>query len=452
MKKDPFYFLIISVLFVAFLLPSSAVGATEGEVEGWAWMGADCAEPDNGDSCSATTEPLGWISFNSSNEDAGGNYGVYVDYEASAENALQGEAWIGGGNQDGVGWLDFESNDTPSCGTNGYPSGNCNAAYVDTDDYTIKGWAPIRSKDANRNSTTVSWVRFEGDNYSSKIMPDGKMGDGDTNHYAWAGGADNSDNGRTKGTVFGWIDLNPSGIAEEEKLKFPKTNQKPEVSFDSNGFNEVVNEVYCDKRVELNWQYNDPDEDKAEKWELEIYDSNNNLVVTKTKSYLSLESGSDISQLFWIGDNYDLKFGNKNYTWRVKVYDEHDETSGWVSSPDDIYTPHHAYPEPSFDPQPKSPEVDTQVTFEDSSYCYDEPNADGDYCVNYDNNKVSYSWDFGDGETSNVIGSATHTYTTDEKREVELWVTDEDLNAACHDSERFDVILPLPEWEEVSSQ
>ena len=185
--------LILLVLLVYFsYLKEGKTQANSVSLEGWAWIGADCVDP-NESSCDLTTLPVGWISFSSNNPEItckNITYGVNIN---TSTGEISGSAWIGVGEDDittdcnktenTVGWLDFDSNQTPTCGQNGYPSDYCFPAKLDLVSNEIQGWAPIISKDFLGNTTTVTWVRFKGNNYGVTFDPNNRKLSG----YAWSG-------------------------------------------------------------------------------------------------------------------------------------------------------------------------------------------------------------------------------------------------------------------------
>jgi hypothetical protein len=183
--------LILFVLLVYFsYLKEGKTQANLVSLEGWGWIGADCVDPSE-NSCGTKTLPIGWISFSSNNPEItcrNITYGVNIN---PSTGEISGSAWIGVGEDNNytdcnttentVGWLYFDSNQTPTCGQNGYPSDYCfPAKLVGTE---IQGWAPIISKDTQGNTTTVTWVRFKGNNYGVTFDPNTRKLSG----YAWSG-------------------------------------------------------------------------------------------------------------------------------------------------------------------------------------------------------------------------------------------------------------------------
>ena len=179
-------------LFILVIIYSNYIKEAKTEIDnfvmGWGWIGANCTEP-NETSCGATTSPVGWISLNSNNPGItcrNINYGVRIN---NSTGEISGSAWIGIGenniyndcntNENTLGWLYFDSNDTPSCGQDGYPSDYCFPAKVVGNE--VQGWAPIISKDNNGQQIIVTWVRFKGSNYRVFINNDKLEG------YAWSG-------------------------------------------------------------------------------------------------------------------------------------------------------------------------------------------------------------------------------------------------------------------------
>ena len=137
-----------------FFLPSfrspEVQAGSEHNLSGWAW-----------------SENIGWISFNSTNQGGGANYGVTVD---SGGN-LSGYAW-----SENIGWIDFNEN-------TGCPSSPCRPK-LNRSSGQVSGWVKAL---AAGGSGWDGWIRLRGSNYGVGV--NGCDWDG----YAW--GSD----------VVGWI-------------------------------------------------------------------------------------------------------------------------------------------------------------------------------------------------------------------------------------------------------
>lgn len=202
--------LFITLFISLFIAVNFTNGASEDFPVKWAWIGADCT---NEVDCGEKTPPVGWISFDSRNVNAqcATSYKVTVDYQTGD---ISGYAFIGVGedadytsvncSENSVGWLSFDSNETPPCGSSGYPSDYCFPARLErvTDGWEISGWAPIVSKDAQGNQTIVTWVRFKGSNYVVKIKDNKTISTNINEYWAWSGKG--SEGG------LGWIKFLPS--------------------------------------------------------------------------------------------------------------------------------------------------------------------------------------------------------------------------------------------------
>jgi hypothetical protein len=187
--------LLVSLVYFSYL-KEGKTQANLVSLEGWGWIGADCTDP-NENSCELTTLPVGWISLSSNNPEItckNITYGVNIN---PSTGEISGSAWIGVGENDNytdcnttentIGWLYFDSTDYPDS----LCSGDCFPAKLVGQE--IQGWAPIISKDTQGNTTTVTWVRFKGNNYGVTFDPNTRKLSG----YAWSGGG--------KDGGLGWI-------------------------------------------------------------------------------------------------------------------------------------------------------------------------------------------------------------------------------------------------------
>jgi hypothetical protein len=185
----PVVVLLVSIVYFGYI-KEAKTQANLVSLEGWGWIGADCTDP-NENSCQTKTLPIGWVSLSSNNPEItcrNVSYGVKID---TSTGEISGSAWIGVGEnatttdcnntENTVGWLYFDSNQTPRCGRMGYPSDYCFPAKVVGQE--IQGWAPIISKNDLGNAITLTWVRFKGNNYKVTFDPNTRKLSG----YAWSG-------------------------------------------------------------------------------------------------------------------------------------------------------------------------------------------------------------------------------------------------------------------------
>lgn len=157
-----FFILCISI-FAALLFYSrqpSSLAASSDNVSGWAW-----------------SENIGWISFNSTNQGGGANYGVTV----ASNGNMSGWAW-----SENIGWISFNEN-------SGCPTTPCSPK-LDRNTGVISGWARACAgtvagdcSGATRTDSWDGWIHLKGSNYG--ITVSGCSWDG----YGW--GSD----------VIGWI-------------------------------------------------------------------------------------------------------------------------------------------------------------------------------------------------------------------------------------------------------
>lgn len=132
---------------------------------------------------------------------------------------------------------------------------------------------------------------------------------------------------------------------------------------------------------------------------------------------------------------------NTPYIWRVKVWNSANNISDWILGAPYQKTGH---PDPyvDFTFSPLNPNAKTMATFVNNSVCY---NASGS------NACQSYSWNFGDGNTSSVY-SPTNTYDTQGNFNIILKTYDE--FGFCQTNQSINVNSAinynLPVWKEIS--
>ncbi len=143
---------------------------------------------------------------------------------------------------------------------------------------------------------------------------------------------------------------------------------------------------------------------------------------------------------------------NTSYYWRVRVWDQDGDTSGWIpydedgdGNPDSFETARHAWPSPDFSYSPDRPLIDEEIDFSDESTCY---NVAGNETSCSGNN---YTWDFDDGETSSQSGDVTHTYTDSGTYNVTLSIESTDPGIGmCTYSQSVPVSRSSPRYREIA--
>jgi len=390
-----FVFIAVLIGTVYFLFKDSqevksqaAVGDTA--VRGYAWIGADCMNPNEGGAV-CDRDPVGGflgyaISFScdqtaigGSNTCGGTNYGVVVDVNSGE---LKGQAWIGASCDDGlkingiivcsgaeygIGWLDFNNDASGAPGAGGPAKFNVTTK-------KIEGWAPIVSKEPDASGVlkpkVITWVKFSDINYGVKIDSVGNIDAND--HYAWSGwGAEGG---------FGWIDF--------KDVKFAPLNQKPNASNLS-----VGEDDYCSDKIKFIWQFNDPD------------DGMGLPVEYSQQAKYQVQVATDIGFINIVYNNRIVTFPplsyGKTYYWRVKVIDGKGAVSDWAISQ---YTtldkyPHFDAPSGPLDaagnPISDPPEVGVEYKFKTN-------NLSGGTAP------LTWTWDFG-GATQSINGDPSKT-------------------------------------------
>jgi len=394
-------FTLVAILIIATLLLLNVQGikkaqaGTGDNVSGWAW-----------------SENIGWISFNNTTGGGGVNYGVNI----GSDGIFSGYAW-----SENIGWISFNQSELSGC-----PSGTCRAE-VNLSNYEVSGWARALAYGGGWDG----WIKLRGSNYGVKINDATQEFEG----WAWSD------------MVIGWISFNCNN-PETGNVCSP-SDYKVKTSFSFNNSPtatdlKVTPLDYCINSLptSLSWSFSDPDPgDTQGAYQVQV-DNNSDFSspeVNPGKIYSS--SGAYTAS----GLSY-----KTTYYWQLKVWDNNDADSGWISGPS-FTTPLHRYPDPDFIPSPQNPSVDQVVEFIDSSKCY---NAVGSEYLCRNGGGVSYQWDFDyDAEEGFTIdstykGNATTTYATSEPYTVRLRITDD--IGTCSTDRTVNVTLPLPEWWEIA--
>ena len=134
----------------AFLLVFAQSALALGNVGGFAWSAANSVTVGDG-------QAVGWISFNKDTIDhVAGDSASSYDYGVSiaSDGTMSGYAWAGAdkvnGNNEGIGWISFNSADVQGCGASGSPCAGaaCTAKVSKTlssGRYNVSGWARVIS-------------------------------------------------------------------------------------------------------------------------------------------------------------------------------------------------------------------------------------------------------------------------------------------------------------------
>ncbi len=194
----------------------------------------------------------------------------------------------------------------------------------------------------------------------------------------------------------------------------------------------------------FSWTYSDGDDDDQERFEFQVDDNSDfgSPEVDRDYEDLSNPSPTTNNQTVTVAESpgSDQIGYNNTYYWRVKVYDEEGDDSGWVSG-SSFTTGLHQYPTIDFSWSPENPSQDEDVLFTDQSTVYGGAS------------KSSWSWTFEDGDPSSSSDqNPTVQFTSNGEKEVTLDVTDSD-GLSCDnvsDPQTVGVQIPLPEWKEVT--
>ncbi len=410
----------------------------------------------------AYSENIGWISFNGINEIGGADYGVHIcstiDLDplcsGKSEGTFVGYAWSRGTDADvgGVGWISFNENDLSSC-----PSGTCRA-WVDTSDGKVYGWAKALAENDPQSGGWDGWIHLNGSNYQVSIdKSDGKF-------HGWAWGGD----------VIGWIsfnhlncDSNNDGISDQVNyaqcpIGEPVSDYKVETSFSFSrpkaedlhiNYHNCCTNVKEACEIEFEWTYKNQGGDLEQKFDFQVATNAGfgNPEVNRTvpsSGSLDYPDGTKNNQIVEVRDSVmsdKIIFrgsSNKKYYWRVKLYDEGGEDSGWVNAPSYFQTEPHAWPWPEFELVPEKPVVEEIASTTNNSKCFN--NSQGETTCG------SWLWEITDG-SGNIVSSGDKEPTVQflqvGDNTLRLKVTDG--LGTCSEEKIISVKLPLPEWIEV---
>lgn len=403
-------FIIGAILFLTFEQKIEKIQAGTGDnVTGFAW-----------------SENIGWVSFNNTSGGGGVNYGVDI----GSDGIFSGYAWSRGTDADvgGVGWLSFNQADLVGC-----PSGTCQAK-LDLGNYEVSGWARVLAYGGGWDG----WIKLRGANYGVKLNSSTKEFEG----WAWGD------------QVVGWLSFNCNNPETGDVCGTSDYQVKTSYSLPSTATDLSVSQGdYCAVPLHpiFSWTFSDSDPgDTQGSYQVQA-DNNSNF------SSPEVDSGkvSSASESYY--SPTPLSY-NTTYYWRLKVWDNYDTESNWVSGPS-FTTPSHAYPDPNFSRFPSSPNQGEVIQFcavqepgvcpEDKSTCYSvggsipPPSCSG----------KTFLWTFPVGSefatgTSSTSENPRVKFNSTGVKSVSLEITDE--VGSCSRTKTVGVMLPLPKWREVA--
>jgi hypothetical protein len=420
-----------------------------GKIIGYAWFGG------GQDAAGNATATLGWLSFNRSETGSppGPPFNGSEDFIAKVDNVSSSICDIEGGGANG--FLDTW------CGGDNLttPVGNYKQVF---------GWARFLAACPAENGNDPNnpyddpclagenvggwdgWIKFsDGGTQKYGTVIDMSTDPKQFRGWAWGGGGTASSS-----AVVGWISFNCSnqgcGTSNYKVLTSLVIDTPPYIVPGSTSTSPAIGcGVEAGKiRYFFEWQYNDDQSDPETQFDFKILDSSENIAFSKsvTDGWSGPPTHNSVTVL--IPGDGTLSFGN-TYKWYAKVYNAKD-SSDWVYG-GSFTTPPHAYPYPQFTVQPSKPSVGEIVTFIDNSICYDASNNPYPCATTTPPGgpHITYSWDFGNGETSSYKGNATTTYTAVGIYTVTLTITDATISDSCSTSTSITLTLPLPKWKEI---
>jgi hypothetical protein len=401
------------------------------------------------------------------------NYGVNIE----PDGRLTGYAW-----SEHIGWIKMNpSGPYPSCPSTTCPSGSPNwSSKVDLATKKVTGWARACGIPPGSSTEVCGGDGWDGWILLGPIVKSGVdygvfVNNTTKEFQGWAWGSD----------VVGWIsfnrlncDSNADGVTDTGNSPNcpsgqPITNYKVYTTFSFNAPPSATNlnnpnttATYCgvlpgEGVVTFTWRYSDPDNDPQSRYELQINNGSlppaNQDICSDCEVQISRINRNDPSpttdsETIPIrrntpnpGDNY-LTF-NTTYQWRVRVWDNQGNNSGWVYGTSNFTSAQKAYPWPNFTHNPQKPTVGEEVRFNDNSTCYNSSNNP----VPCRSTSATYSWNFGDGTPpSSVKGNTTHTFLNPGSYLVNLTINDPTIGSCTGSGDSpVQVEVKLPEFEEI---
>lgn len=496
--RHKFLFILFAILFLGF-----AGGVFFVELDDIVKVDvaqATLFNPENGTGDSvrgfAWSPNFGWISFNSSDCDLDGNgsfgddgapagcpsasvefhdYGVNIE---TGTGIFDGFAWSAN-----LGWIYFGPDANLGIYGNALqadaPEVPFQWATYNYDDNSVVGWAKALSLGDN------GWIKFDGIWQSVSI----DFASGNFSGYAW--------NGNDSGESIGWISFNCEDMANtcsggsNPGVPCPNGNEciggtcRSTCDLSSYAVNGVVNrppdateleapyltnQELCEmgaRNAILKWEFHDTDYGAYETAYQVIFDDDDdpdNPIFESPKCDLNsnhvdclVSPGVD---QYPIHDVADLDYGG-HYYWWVKVWDDYDVESDWISSTDwgaDFVVPGHELPQASVDDyRPTMPSAGEEIYFTGSSavYKYSSPGLSVP-CTNDEINCWWY-WSIIPSYYASINDPATTSPViimdnSEQQFFVTLSVTDQDGFSCTSSPIIFNPNIDLPTWIEVKNK
>ncbi|MCX5784001.1 MAG: PKD domain-containing protein [Elusimicrobia bacterium] len=392
-NKKSLTLITLSFVFIFVFFPfKEAMAGTSQNVSGWAW-----------------SENIGWISFNGTNCDSDCNGGLctsngsagcpagqYNDYGVNidATKDFSGYAW-----SENIGWIKFNP-------TGPYPRVSPNySAKLDVTN-KVTGWARACAGTENGDCTGATrsdgwdgWILLDGTEIDTVPSPQ--------EFRKWAWGSD----------VVGWIsfnhkncDANGDGISDGIPVGCPpagKSIPDYKVIFSSNAIAHSPTGLgveddsieYCgashinNPPVRLKWD----SDSNQEGYLLRIYEGGSLVEESCTIGGCCGEPTCGGSSNAYVAQTL---LYNKTYSWELKIWDNDDNGSVFVSGPP-INTIRYSYPTPEFDWNPKTILAKDLITFTAYSTSTFHNPGNG-----------TWEWDFGDSTPILGQNPVTHAYIT----------------------------------------
>lgn len=422
-----FYTLLLAILFV---IPSTTHAGVSDNVSGFAW-----------------SENIGWVSFNCTDLGSCGS----VDYGVNmrGDSFLEGYAW-----SDNIGWISFNHSETGAPPGDYDYSGSGFIAQLDTATNELRGWARALAGMDDPLDGWDGWIKLFKHPSDSGADYGVTYNDVTGEFENWAWGSD----------VVGWLSFNcnndhgagpvcgSSDYKVIANINFPPTASDLIVVANYSDSNNVC---LSPPDHTFSWAFSDAADGGIQtSYDLEV-DNNSDFLSPEVavSGSASTERSIVVSVASVSGQlNY-----NQTYNWRIRVHDSGGLDSGWIyppsppASPDTIgpgvsfSTAPHLYPTSDFTFVPSAPSQGEEITFNETTTCFDASN-----------NPIScpdnYSWDFDYAppfEEDATGQSPTHTYGDTASHTVALDVADLD-GQICRGTSDVTPRSSLPKFKETA--